>query len=146
MMFCHGTIFGSVIVYIASIQMNLKLRILLMLKSMHLDLHLEIDNWGISKTKLYDKRDFFTFPIVNVPFMGSNIRAPQAHGVYISQLIRYSRACVQYRVQLLSKKVLKQGYVAPRLKSSLQKLYGRHHNLLYRIEIFTSMDIFSFFY
>jgi hypothetical protein len=146
MMFCHGTILGSVVVYIASIQMSLKLRILLMLKSMHLDLHLEIDNWGISKTKLYDKRDFFTFPIVNVPFMGSNIRAPQAHGVYISQLIRYSRACVQYRAQLLTKKVLKQGYVAPRLKSSLQKLYGRHHNLLYRIEIFTSMDIFSFLY
>jgi hypothetical protein len=102
MMFCHGTILGSVVVYIASIQMSLKLRILLMLKSMHLDLHLEIDNWGISKTKLYDKRDFFTFPIVNVPFMGSNIRAPQAHGVYISQLIRYSRACVQYRAQLLT--------------------------------------------
>jgi hypothetical protein len=28
----------------------------------------------------------------------------------------------------------------------MQKLYGRHHNLLYRIEIFTSMDIFSLLY
>jgi hypothetical protein len=146
MMFCHGTIIGSVIVYIASIQMSLKLRILLMLKSMHLDLHLEIDNWGMLKAKLYDKRDFFTFPIVNFPLKGNNIRAPQAYGVYISQLIRYSRAGVQYRAQLLTQKVLKQGYVDPRLKSSIQKLYGRHHNLLYRIEIFTSMDIFSFLY
>ena len=117
-----------------------------MLKSMHLDLHLEIDNWGMLKTKLYDKLDFFNFPIVNFPFKGNNIRAPQAYGVYISQLIRYSRACVQYRAQLLTQKVLKQGYVDPRLKSSIQKLYGRHHNLLYRIEIFTSMDIFSFLY
>jgi hypothetical protein len=78
--------------------------------------------------------------------MGSNIRAPQAYGVYISQLMRYSGAYVQYRAQLLTQKVIKQGYVAPRLKSSLHKLYGRHHNLLYRIEIFTSMDIFSFVY
>jgi hypothetical protein len=78
--------------------------------------------------------------------MGSNIRAPQAHGFYISQLMRYAGAYVKYRAQLLTQKVLKQGYVAPRLKSSLQKLYGRHHNLLYRIEIFTSMEFFSFVY
>ena len=29
----------------------------------------------------------------------------------------------------------KKGYVAPRLKSSLQKLYGRHHILVDRYEI-----------
>ena len=29
------------------------------------------------------------------------------------------------------KKLLKQGYVAPRLKSSLQKLYGRHNKFPY---------------
>jgi hypothetical protein len=60
--------------------------------------------------------------------------------------MRYAGAYVKYRAQLLTQKVLKQGYVAPRLKSSLQKLYGRHHNLLYRIEIFTSMEFFSFVY
>jgi len=32
-------------------------------------------------------------------------------------------------------KLPKQGYIAPRLKSSLQKLYGRHHNLVDRYEI-----------
>ena len=34
-----------------------------------------------------------------------------------------------------AKKLLKQGYFAPRLKSSLQKLYGRHHNLVDRYTI-----------
>jgi hypothetical protein len=34
--------------------------------------------------KLYDK--------VNFPFIGSNIPAAPAYGVYISKLIRYSRA------------------------------------------------------
>jgi len=50
---------------------------------------------GRSKTKLYDKCDDFTFPVVNFPFICSNIAAPPAYGVYISQLIRYSRACAQ---------------------------------------------------
>ena len=31
----------------------------------YLDLHLEIDNEGRIKTKLYDNRDDFSFPIVN---------------------------------------------------------------------------------
>jgi hypothetical protein len=35
----------------------------------------------------------------------------------------------------LTQKLLKQGYVAPRLKSLLQKFYGRHHNLVDRYEI-----------
>ena len=46
-------------------------------------------------------------------------------GVYISQLIRYSRTCAQYsdfldRTKLLTQKLLKQGYVEPKLKSSIQ--------------------------
>jgi len=57
-----------------------------------LDLHLEIDNGGRIKTKLYDKRDDFTFPIVNFPFISSNIPASPVYEVYISQLMLYSRA------------------------------------------------------
>ena len=86
----------------------------------YIDLHLEIDNGRRLKTKLYDKRDDFTFPIVNFPFISSIITAAPAYGVYISQLIRYSRDCAQYssflnRAQLLMKKLLKQGYIDPRL-------------------------------
>jgi hypothetical protein len=64
----------------------------------YLDLHLEIDSEGRLRTKLYDKRDDFNFPIVNFPFICSNIPAAPAYGVYISQLIRYSRACGSYIV------------------------------------------------
>ena len=35
----------------------------------YLDLHLEIDTDGRLRTKHYDKRDDFNFPIVNFPFM-----------------------------------------------------------------------------
>jgi hypothetical protein len=54
-----------------------------------LELHLEIDNEERLQKKIYDKRDDFTFPIVNFPFT-SNISASAAYAVYISLLIRYS--------------------------------------------------------
>jgi len=93
------------------------------------------------KTKLYDKRDDFTFPIDNFPFICINIPASPAYRVYISQLISSSRACAQYSdfldwAQLqMTQRLLKEGYIAPMLKSWLQKLYGRHHDLVYCYEI-----------
>ena len=43
--------------------------------------------------------------------------------------------------------LLKQGYVAPRLKSSLQKFRGGHHNLIDRYEISISqMTMYHFLY
>ena len=64
----------------------------------YLDLHLGIDNDGRLRTKLYDKRDDFNFPIVNFPFICSNIpAAAPAYGVYISQMRPYVRACGFYQ-------------------------------------------------
>jgi len=40
--------------------------------------------------------DDFTFLIVNFHFISSNIPASPAYGVYISQLVRYSKACAQH--------------------------------------------------
>ena len=79
----------------------------------YLDLHLEIDDESRLKTKFYDKRDDFSFPIVNFPFLCINIPAAPAYRVYISQLIRYSKACVSNhhlldRGLLLTKKLLNQ--------------------------------------
>ena len=77
----------------------------------------------------------------------SNIPVSQTDGAYISHLIRYSRACAQYsnfldRTQLLTQNLLKQGYVPPKLPSSLQKIYGRHHDLVDRYELSISRIIF----
>ena len=113
----------------------------------YLDLHLEIDNEGRLRTKHYDKRDDFNFPIVNFPFICSNISAAPAYGVYISRLIRYSRACSSYqdRRLLLTRKLLNQGFLLVKLKSSLRKFYGRHHDLVDRYGISVSqmtMDMF----
>ena len=117
----------------------------------YLDLFLEIDNTRHLKTKLYDKRDDFNFPIVNFPFLSSNIPASPAYGVYISQLIRYSRACDSYndfleRGVLLSRKLLSQGFARQRLLSSLRKFYGRHHELIDRYNVTVTqmtLDLFQ---
>ena len=58
--------------------------------SLSLDCYLYIDN-GKLTTRLYDKLDDFNFPIVNFPFLSSNIPSAPAYGIYVSQLIRYAR-------------------------------------------------------
>ena len=83
----------------------------------------------------YDKRDDFNFHITNFPFLSSNIPSSPAYGVFISQLIRYARACSSYeyfilRARRLSSKLLKQGYLVERLKSSFRKFYGRYGDLI----------------
>ena len=54
-------------------------------------------NWNVTdgtlSTKLYDKRDDFDFRVVNFPYICSNIPESPAYSVYISQFIRYARAC-----------------------------------------------------
>jgi len=109
----------------------------------YLDLHLVIVSEGLLRTKFYDKRDDFNFPIVNFPFKCSNIPAAHAYGVYISQLIRYSRTCGSYqdfldRGLLLTRKLLNQEFLLVKLKSSLRKFYGRHHDLVDRYGISVS--------
>ena len=105
----------------------------------YLDLYLEIDKNRNLCARLYDKCDDFDFPIVNFPFLDSNIPASPAYGVFISQLIRYARACTTYkdflsRGSLLTVRLLQQGYQHSRLKACLKKFYGcyqRESRMLY---------------
>jgi hypothetical protein len=58
---------------------------------------------------------------VNVPFICNNIQATPAYGVYLSQLIWYSRACGSYhdlldRGLLLTRKLLNHVFLVVRLK------------------------------
>jgi hypothetical protein len=52
----------------------------------NIDLHLEIDSESWLRTKLYDKRDDYNFPIVNFPFICSNISA--ASPSFVTQIFR----------------------------------------------------------
>ena len=60
----------------------------------YLDTHIKTGGTNTPfRISIYDKRDDFTFRIVNFPHMESNIPANPAYGVYISQLVRYARIC-----------------------------------------------------
>ena len=66
-----------------------------------------------------------------------HLRQPMA---FLSQLLRYARACSSYecfilRARWLSSKLLKQGYLAERLKSSFRKFYGRYGDLIQQYEV-----------
>ena len=56
-----------------------------------LDLHLSISN-DIVATKIYDKRNYFDFEIVNFPFLDGDIPHSTSYGVYIPQLISFTKA------------------------------------------------------
>ena len=65
------------------------------------------------------------------------------YGVCLSQLIRYYRACGFFhdfldRGLLLARKLLNQWFIRVKLKSSLRKFYGRHHDLVNRYGISVS--------
>ena len=57
-----------------------------------MDLNLSITNVIVS-SRIYDKRDDFNFEIVNIPFLDEDVPRSPSYGVYISQLIRFSRVC-----------------------------------------------------
>ena len=61
-------------------------------EALFLDLNLSITN-GIVSSKIYDKRDYFNFEIVNFPFLDGNIPRSPSYGVYISRLIPFARVC-----------------------------------------------------
>jgi hypothetical protein len=118
--------FGDFVDHIYPIELEIKDTTDTDTSASYLDLHLDMDSEWRLRTKLYNKRDDFNFPIVNIPFICSNIPAAPAYGVYISQLIRYSRACGSYqdfhdRGLLLTRKLLNKVFLLVKLKSSLRK-------------------------
>ena len=78
----------------------------------YLDVLITIDN-GRYSTAVFDKRDIFTFNIVNFPHLSLiNIPSKPAYGVYISQLVHIGRICSNFKLRhyTLTKKLMKQGF------------------------------------
>ena len=109
-------------------------------RHLFLDLHLEFDSSGKLSTKIYDKRDDFNFKIINFPYLCSNIPSSPAYGVYVSQLIRYARACTNYsdfleRHKNLRTRLLSQEYEEMRLKKSLTKFFFKYQFLVEKYSV-----------
>jgi hypothetical protein len=103
-------------------------------------MYLEFDDIGQLSTKIYDERNDFNFKIINFSNMCSIIPASPAYGVYISQLIRYARACSNYsdflkRHLYLRNRLLDQGYQKIRLIRSLKKFIFRYQDLVKKYSV-----------
>ena len=127
--------FGNYIVDIYPAELEIKDTTDADRRTSYLDLDLSYDRDKRLQVKLYDKRDYFDFNIVNFPFLSSNIPQSPAYGVYVSQLIRYARASSTYSdflvsCRLLTRKLLGQGYNRFKLITTFKKFYGRHYNLI----------------
>ena len=60
-----------------------------------IDIHINNGNHTIH-TCIYDKRDDSNFKINNFPNLSGNIHVKRTHGIVISQLIRFCKACIQF--------------------------------------------------
>ena len=83
------------------------------------------------EVKTYDKRDAFTFEIINYPDLSGNIPTNPAYGVMTSQVIRYARIYSKKgdwleRVKSLTKNYYGNNYTINGLKSSLKKCLKKH--------------------
>ena len=104
-----------------------------------LDLHLSISD-GFVKTKIYDKRDDFDFDIVNSPFLDGDVPRSASYGVYISQLIRFARVSSHVddfntRNNVLTAKLLRQGYRYHKLRKAFSKFYRRHFDIVSKYNV-----------
>ena len=99
-----------------------------------LDLDLTISN-GFISTKIYDKRDDFDFNIVNYPHLDGDVPRSTSYGVYISQLIRFARACssvedFNLRNRVITEKLLNQGFRFHKLRKTFSKFFHRNRELI----------------
>ena len=60
--------------------------------------------------KHIDSKIDFDFPVVNCPYLSSNIPESPAYGVFVSQLIRYARGCSKYEDFLFRGSILVSNY------------------------------------
>ena len=75
--------------------------------------------------------EMIDFDIVNFPFLDGDVPCSTSYGVYISQLIRFTRVFshvddFNIRNKAFTAKLLKQGYGYHKLRRAFSKCYRRH--------------------
>ena len=83
---------------------------------------------------IHDKLDF-DFDIVNFPFLDGDVPRWTFYGVYISQLIRFTRVSSHVvdcntGYKILTAKLPKQGYRYHTLSKAFSKFYRRHFDIV----------------
>ena len=116
-------------------------------KASFLDIDIEIIDKKFV-TSLYDKRKDFNFQIVSYPFLCGNVPKKQSYGVFLSQVVRFSRVCMRYQCfinecKILVRKLLKQGYMENTIKVYLDKLSSLYQRVYNKDSVNVKIDIFD---
>ena len=99
-------------------------------KTTYLDLNINIEDNKIT-TSTYDKRDAFTFTVINYPDITGNIPDRIGYNVIPSQIIRHARNCTLWkdaknRIQQLIQNLQQKGYENKRILNSIRKCLQKH--------------------
>ena len=96
----------------------------------HLDLNLEIKDKVIC-SKLFDKRDAFSFSVVRMPYKCSNMPYKMFYSTISAEVLRICRATSKYESFLLSvakliSRMIKQGAKTLNIRKIMMKMMSRH--------------------
>ena len=113
------------------VELELKKENLVNTKATFLDLDISIVNKQF-KTKLYDKRDNFSFSIVRLPFLSSNMPSKMFYSSLGAEFLRICRATSNLQEVLttstsLITRMINQGANVRRINSTLGKVVNRHN-------------------
>ena len=106
-----------------------------------LDLNITINKKNNTiQTYIYDKRDDFNFTINNFPNLSGNIHASRSHGIVISQLIRFCKACTNVedfieRSKTMMTQLINQHFLRDLLKKKISNFYDKYYHLIQKYNI-----------
>ena len=126
--------FNSIYLNIYPSELELKLTSDSIHNANYLDMNISINNKQFIH-KLYDKRNDFTFKVISMPNMSSNIPFRPTYGVFYSQIVRLFNAnnsinIFKADVKNLMNKLIKQNFSHNLLKKQVQMF---SHNFEYNI-------------
>jgi hypothetical protein len=118
-----------------------------------LDININIkDNCIRNKnvTSLYDKRNDFKFNINNYPNSSGNIHFKRSHGIIISQLIRYSKICMNINdfienSRALIIKLKEQFFDEFLLKNKVILLYNKYYHFIEKCNLSLKKTLYLLF-
>ena len=92
-------------------------------------------NGSNTHSSVYDKREDFRFPIVNLLWLNGDVPRLKSYGIFVSQFARFARCCTSVfdfhskNLQITSK-LLTQGYRYHKLRETFGKFFGSYYELL----------------
>ena len=99
-----------------------------------LDLKMSIEGSRIN-TALFDKRDEFRFKVNKYPHLSSNVHKKRTHGIVISQLMRFAKACMRLpdfvaRAREMIKTLMGKAYDIRLIKKKLSTFYDKYYSMV----------------